>query len=120
MATGPEAGEVPEVEIEFPRTRKDGATARTSARLADACEGKDPAPDLVLLLPDEMPSGVMTLQLAAAERFEVGSGFAYARLARTDPNGRDVWKYAFPKGEIDRNTTNSGLRQFTGELPQSY
>src|ERR1700733_13316776 len=76
------AAEPPSVQIEFPHARKNGVPVRNVAWLADPCEGIDDlAPDLVLLLPEDIPSGVMTLQLAALDRFEVGDGYAIAGLA---------------------------------------
>src|SRR5689334_19866466 len=71
-----------EVEIEYPYSREGGSKVRRPAWLADECGGEDPAPDLVLLLPKDMPSGVMTLQLATTERFEAGEGYAQAGLRR--------------------------------------
>ena len=111
------------VEIEYPRARVGGMPFRGTARLADSCEDieiADPVPDLVLLEPDQIPSGVMTLQLAAQERLEVGRGYVHARLARTDPQGSVIWVDAFPKGQIDLRQTDDGLRQFTGEAPTGF
>jgi hypothetical protein len=65
------------VEVEFPRARQEGGgTVRRAARLVDACDSAaKPAPDLVLLLPEEIPTaGVMRLRLASHERFQVDGG----------------------------------------------
>jgi len=73
LAAKADPNEPPAVEIEYPRSWQDRATIRHKATLIDECEGADgPAPDLVLLMPEGIPSGVMALQLAAHERFEVG------------------------------------------------
>jgi hypothetical protein len=62
--TGQPPNEPPEVEIVFPFARDRGVSTRR-AGLADACEEPDgAAPDLVLLKPDTIPSGAMSLQLA--------------------------------------------------------
>ena len=92
------AGAAPEVEIEYPRSRQNGATMRSIGRLADACDTPDGvAWDLVLLEPAEIPSDVMTLPLARHYRFEVGLGYAHARVVRTDPSGREDWRNLRPK-----------------------
>ena len=126
-ATNIAAGSTPEVplevELEYPRAREGGAPFRSPASLADACDDTqiaDPLPDLVLLQPDQIPSGVMTLQLARQERHEVGSAYAHARLARIDPGGNEIWRDTFPQGRIDPSLTDEGLRQFTGQLPKGY
>jgi tetratricopeptide (TPR) repeat protein len=110
------------VEIEYPGSWDDGTTIRHEAGLVDTCEGLDgPAPDLVLLLPAGIPSGVMALQLAAEQWFEVGEGYALAGLKGLDeskPNeGRDVRI----EGRIPEQRPGfDGRRQFTGDNPQSY
>lgn len=74
MATSEQdqASETLAVEIEYPRAFKDGVVVKASACLADSCEdAKSPPPDLVLLLPREIPAETMTLQLAREDRFEV-------------------------------------------------
>ena len=70
------------VVIVFPRSLKEDRKPLTcSAHLADECndvEGK--TPDLVLLLPETMPSDMMILQIARQERLEIGEAFAQAVL----------------------------------------
>jgi len=123
VAPGSTPEEPLEVELEYPRAREGGVPFRSPASLADACDDPqiaDPLPDLVLLQPDQIPSGVMTLQLATQERYEVGTAYAHARLGRKDPGGSETWRDAFPPGKIDPRITDDGLRQFTGELPTGY
>jgi len=75
------AAEPLEVEIEYPRSRESRASARSPGVLADACEDLvDPAPDLVLLEPTQIPSDVLPLQLAAQDKFETGSGYVQLGL----------------------------------------
>src|SRR5205814_1497717 len=73
------------------------------------------SPDLVLLQPTAIPSGVMALQLAAHDRFETGAGFAYARLARVDPDDRLILQDIIAEGRISPNLTSKG-RQFVGAM----
>src|SRR5262245_30071240 len=76
-----------EVDIEYPGSWKDGATVRHRAVLAASCERSDgPAPDLVLLTPEAIPSGVEALRLASRERYETGLGFARAGFKGLDKN----------------------------------
>jgi hypothetical protein len=111
-----DANGVSEVEIEYPCSYEAGNTIRSSARLADPCEETGrPSPDLVLLQPAAIPSGVMALQLAAHDRFETGAGFAYARLARVDPDDRVMLQDIIADGSISPNLTSKG-RQFTGAM----
>jgi tetratricopeptide (TPR) repeat protein len=111
-----DANGVPEVEIEYPCSYEAGNTIRSSARLADPCEETGrPSPDLVLLHPAAIPSGVMALQLAAHDRFETGAGFAYAHLARFDPDDRVMLQDIIAEGSISPNVTSKG-RQFTGAM----
>src|SRR5215469_13666636 len=113
----------PEVEIEYPGSWKDGATVRQKATLAALCERSDgPAPDLVLLMPEAIPSGVEALRLASQERFETGQGFVRAGLKGLDetrPTGNDVRDIEI-RGEIASLTGFDGRRQFTGTNPMSY
>lgn len=119
VAAAAQAGEALEVEIEYPRSRDQGSTIKSLARLADACEeGQDPQPDLVLLLPASIPSGVMTLQLATGEQFEVGAGYVHA--GRRDQNRPDVIRDVRIPGTIADLKGSDGTRQFTGVNPQSY
>src|SRR5262249_27911853 len=57
---------------------------------------------------------------ARHDRFEVGPGFAHARLVRSDPNQREVWRDFFPEGKLDANKTSDGMRQFTGTRPNGW
>lgn len=115
-AAGSSAEEPERVEIEYPRLREGGETVKTYAELVEACEDfVDPAPDLVLLEPAQIPNGVFPLQLAAQEKFETGPAYVHARLSRKDQQDRELWREAFPKGEIDGHLTNEGLRQFSGK-----
>src|SRR5689334_7650570 len=73
LATAGQSTDDAEVEIEYPRAYQDGAAKKTRARLADGCEqDAGPAPDLVLLLPEDIPPETMTLQLAREDKFESG------------------------------------------------
>jgi hypothetical protein len=84
-----EPNQPPSVEVEYPRSQRDGGgTVRSAARLVDACDSvANPAPDLVLLLPEEIPNaGTTILQLASHERFQVGEGYAIAAIVRDDKN----------------------------------
>jgi hypothetical protein len=85
-AANVEPGQPLRVEVEYPRSKQDGGTVRRPAQLVDACKtGANPALDLVLLLPEEIPNaGVTTLQLASHERFQVGEGYAIAGLVREE------------------------------------
>jgi len=115
------AGAVAELGIEFPGARESGQTTLTAAKLADTCEQPNgDVCDLVLLEAETIPIGVMALQLARHDRFEVGPGFAHARLVRSDPNQREVWRDFFPEGKLDANKTSDGMRQFTGTSPNGW
>jgi tetratricopeptide (TPR) repeat protein len=110
------------VEVEYPRSRQDGGgTVRRTARLVDACDAAaNPTPDLVLLLPDEIPSaGVMKLQLATHERFQVGDGYAIAAIAR-DEKSPDTPRDVKIPGAIADHEDTSGRREFTGSNPNGY
>ena len=107
-----ETGEPPEVEIEFPFAEDNGVACR--ARLADVCGGLDArAPDLVLLKPDSIPGGVMTLQLARDPEFETGPGQCHCCLKTRDID-------SFIDGEIRSRINLKGMRQFTGSNGQSH
>src|SRR6266849_4034479 len=122
MATGAakaEPGGSLRVEVEYPRAREDGGAVRRPARLVDSCEGAtDPSPDLVLLLPDEIPvAGVTILRLASHERFQAGRGYAIAGVVRDTPNTpRD----AKIPGTIADHEDADGRREFTGDNPNAY
>jgi tetratricopeptide (TPR) repeat protein len=123
MATGAakaEANGPLRVEVEYPRAREDGGDpVRRSAQFVDACEGGvDSPPDLVLLLPDEIPvAGVTTLRLASHERFQVGRGYAIAGLVRDKPNTPRVAKI---RGTISDLEDPDGRREFTGDNSNAY
>ena len=115
------ATEPPSVEIEFPHARKNGVPIKNVARLADLCEGIDDLPpDLVLLLPEEIPSGVMTLRLAALDRFEVGDGYAIAGLAGRNEQRPVAVSDVRVCGTIADYRDSNGRRQFTGQNAQGY
>jgi tetratricopeptide (TPR) repeat protein len=108
-----ENGEPPEVEIMFPFVREKGIST-SLATLADICEeAEGVAPDLVLLKPETIPSGVMTLQLATKERFETGAGRAHTFLASRN-------HYSTVDGRIDAEVGPDALRQFRSDQPQQY
>lgn len=109
----PPSNEPTEVEIEFPFVRDmDISTSR--ATFADSCEDAEgKAPDLVLLLPDTVPSGVMTLQLATKERFETGASRAHTYLESRK-------RYSTVGGRIDTEAGQDGLRQFRSDQSQQY
>jgi tetratricopeptide (TPR) repeat protein len=102
------------VEVEYPRARQ-----RRPAQLVDACEGAaDPSPDLVLLLPDEIPAaGVTILRLASHDRFQVGGGYSIAALMRDKPNTPRVAKI---RGTIADLEDPDGRREFTGDNSNAY
>jgi hypothetical protein len=126
MATEPAATTNPdqplEVEIEFPGSWQDGVTIRRAASLALSCERSDgPAPDLVLLMmPEAIPSNVITLQLATENRFEVGEGYARAGLKGLDKNRPNDVQDVDIRGEIAKAPRFDGRRQFTGDNSESY
>jgi hypothetical protein len=108
-----ETGEPPEVEIVFPFARDKGAST-SRAMLADACqEPEGQVPDLVLLKPDTVPSGVMTLQLATEDRFETGGSCAHTYL-------RSRRRYSTVCGSIDHDAGPDGLRQFGSDQSQRF
>ena len=114
------AGELVQVEIEFPRARGNADTSRSVAKLVDVCEQADGEPcDLVLLEAETIPTGVMALQLARHDDLECGDGFAFARVTRTDPNGRELTRDLIANGKIDPHKIDN-LRQFTGTVPQGF
>src|SRR5580698_3469654 len=115
MATGesrPGEGAL-SIEIEYPRAFRGDSVLRVGAKLADNCgDNLGPPPDLVLLLPDEIPDQAITLQLAHEDRFESGTGFALIGLT-----GRDVTNPHTPEdiqinGRIADHRNAKGLRQF--------
>jgi hypothetical protein len=107
------------VEIEYPYSRE--ATVRSSAKLADACDSAPGlAPDLVLLLPDAIPSGMLTLQLAADNRFEIGDSYALAGLRGLDKNNPQVLRVVRIEGGIADHIGTDGLRQFTGTSQEGF
>jgi len=109
-----DAGEPTEVEIEFPFLRENGVVVKQIARLADLCEGLvDPLPDVVLLKPDAVPSGIMLLQLAAHDGYETGPGQVHAFLLS---RGIDD----FVEGEIAKRVNAKGQRNFTGNSSTTY
>jgi hypothetical protein len=86
-----ETVEPSEVEVEFPFAEGDGVACR--ARLADACEGLEArAPDLVLLKPDGIPNGMMSLQLAREPEFETGPGQCHCCLRTRDIDSFIGWR----------------------------
>jgi tetratricopeptide (TPR) repeat protein len=123
MAVGesrPAAGELA-LEIEYPRAYRGDVTFRTSASLADGCEGmQGPAPDLVLLLPAEIPPETMTLQLAREDKFESGSGFALIGLAGREKTNPHIPEDVRIDGKIADHRNAKGLRQFTGLSDTAY
>ncbi|MDQ6869501.1 MAG: hypothetical protein M3178_14420 [Pseudomonadota bacterium] len=95
-----------QVEIEFPFAQA------CRAQLADACEGLDArAPDLVLLKPDIIPGGILTLQLTRSSRFESGAGHAFL-VTRDAASASRVYNMLVD-GEISDDLDAMGMRQFT-------
>src|SRR5260370_6591330 len=124
MATGAvkaEPNQPLRVEVEYPRSRQDGGTVRRPAQLVDACEGlANPSPDLVLLLPDEIPTiGVTILQLASHDRFQVGEGYAIAGLVRDEKKPSAPRDVKIP-GTIADHEDTDGRREFTGSNPRAF
>jgi tetratricopeptide (TPR) repeat protein len=110
-----------EVEIEYPRSFKNDTTIRSIAHLAHGCEEeRGQAPDLVLLKPHDIPSGVMTLQTAAHDRFQVGNGYAIAGLRGLDQSNANTVRDIRIEGEIADHMAADGLRQFTGSNQQGF
>jgi tetratricopeptide (TPR) repeat protein len=110
-----------EVEIEFPGSWQGGTTVRHVASLIDSCEpAGGRAPDLVLLLPTEIPGNVIALQLATENRFEIGEGYARAGLQGRDQNKPQEVRDVEIRGEIADYIGFDGRRQFTGDNPISY
>ncbi len=108
----PPSKEPAEVEIEFPFAEDSSVASR--ARLADACEGLDArAPDLVLLKPDGIPGGIMSLQLAREAEFEIGPGQCHCCLKTRNID-------SFIDGKISGRINAKGMRQFTGDNGQSH
>jgi tetratricopeptide (TPR) repeat protein len=122
LAVGDSPSEDAAAEVEFPRAWENGATVRTTATLVDACDDAPdgPVPDLVLLRPKAIPSGVMTLPLAFDRALEVGEGYVHARLCRPAANGGNHWFDDFPEGRIGDRPNAEGLRRFAGTEPQGY
>ncbi|MDA8051948.1 MAG: trypsin-like peptidase domain-containing protein [Rhodospirillales bacterium] len=115
------AAEPPAVEIEFPFAHEGGAAVTSSAGLADECAALGgPPPDLVLLRPETIPSGVMTLQLAVSEAFETGEGYAHAGVAGRDRRNPATVRDLQIEGRIARLIGADGRRQFTGANPVAY
>jgi tetratricopeptide (TPR) repeat protein len=124
MATGAQKAEPNgslKVEVEYPWSREDGHAVRRPATLVDACEGRPGlSPDLVLLLPDEIPiAGVTILQLAAHERFQVGQGYAIAGLIR-DKQKQNAPRDAKIRGSIADHESADGRREFTDSNQSAY
>lgn len=115
-------GRPSEIEIEYPRSRLSGSVERSMARLADTyTETEYSSPDLVLLRPDSVPSGVAGLRLARAERNEVGPGWALAGLVGRDPKKRGVPQDVPIYGTIDdRYKDTEGRRKFIGSDASDY
>ena len=124
MATvnaNPHVNEPAKVEIEYPRLYQDDKTLRTFAYLADDCiAAQGPLPDLVLLVPDEIPPGLMMLQIAVHERFEFGSGYALAALPGLASSSARSVRDVRVAGTIADHVSADGRRQFTGGNSQGY
>ena len=121
MATGAQEAEPNEalrVEVEYPWSREDGRTVRRPATLVDTCEGAPGlSPDLVLLLPNEIPTaGVTILPLAFQDRFQIGKGFAIAGLVRDASTPR----VATIRGTIADLEAPDGRREFTDSNQSAY
>jgi len=114
-----EAGEQPTIEIRYPFSKAE--LIQSSAAMVDACQGLDrPDPDLVLLEPDEIPDGVMSVPLAREDRFQVGEGRIVAALkgrVAGDPNAVSDVEV---RGEIAGFVRSDGRRQFTGSNQGGY
>ncbi|MGH6985072.1 MAG: trypsin-like peptidase domain-containing protein, partial [Stellaceae bacterium] len=123
IATGesrPGEGELT-LEIEYPRAYRGETTFRAGAKLADNCsDTHGPAPDLVLLLPDEIPNEAITLQLAHEDKFESGAGFALIGLAGRNAANPNAPEDVRIDGKIADHRNAKGLRQFTGISDTSY
>ncbi|MBV8871010.1 MAG: hypothetical protein JOY65_16600, partial [Acetobacteraceae bacterium] len=111
----------PEVEVEFPHAREDNATVRRPTGLRDPCApaANEPEADVVLLLPDRVPTGAMALQLAAHDRFETGKGYVIAGLVR-HPNQPNLVAVDRLEGTIADFLRPDGRRQLTGANPAGY
>jgi tetratricopeptide (TPR) repeat protein len=109
------------VEIEYPYSWEDSARVTTLGRMVDSCDGAPgPTPDLVLLMPDFIPHGLIPLILPPEHRFEVGDGYAFAGLRGLDSNNPTAVQEVTVEGKIAVPLRSDGRRQFTGNNPGSY
>jgi tetratricopeptide (TPR) repeat protein len=74
----------------------------------------------VLLLPAEIPSETMTLQLAREDKFESGPGFALIGLAGRDKTNLHIPEDVRIDGKIADHRNSKGLRQFSGLSDITY
>jgi tetratricopeptide (TPR) repeat protein len=117
------AGQKPEVEIVFPRTRdKQGALVASRASMADDCEGLEvSAPDLVLLKPLDIPAGVEAVPLSRHRSSEVGAAYVLAGLMGLDENKPKFVRDVPINGKIaDYKDAAEGMRKFTGDNLASF
>jgi tetratricopeptide (TPR) repeat protein len=110
-----------DLEIEFPHAYRGDLTLKVGATLVDSCESvRGPPLDLVLLLPEQIPSEAMALQLAREDKYETGEGFALIGLAGRDKSNPDVPQDVRIDGKIADYRKPNGLRQFTGISDVAY
>jgi tetratricopeptide (TPR) repeat protein len=112
--------ELPQVDVEYPRSLRDTVTVRSRARLAHACDdGPGTPPDLVLLLPDEIPdTGISMLRPASHDRFQSGDAYSIAGLVRDKAGAPRVVTIS---GRIADYEGTDGRREFTdGGRPNAY
>jgi tetratricopeptide (TPR) repeat protein len=114
-----DTGEEPSVDVEYPFSREDGSPPKRRARLVDDClDSTKGNPDLVLLEPEAIPSDMMTLQVAAHERYEIGNAHGIVGVRRP-PNPRIV-RNVQVKGQLADRLGTDGRRQFTGNNSLGY
>jgi hypothetical protein len=98
----------------FPHVKKDGAAAISPLVLIDPCNAPDgDDPDIVLLRATELPSGLIELQIARDETYEIGRASAVARLP-TRNTDREI------PGDIGKHIDAKGRRAFGQPVTTGY
>ncbi|BAU89633.1 hypothetical protein MPPM_1028 [Methylorubrum populi] len=122
MATESRGGSaVDAVTIEYPHAYRQNERFRTTARLADACEAEDgPPQDIVLLAVDEIPAGILPLQLAFDARYEIGEAVAVAGLTGRVPGSPGAVEDVTIEGDLADIIRADDRRQFTGKNPAGF
>jgi Trypsin-like peptidase domain len=98
----------------FPHVKRNGAAAVSPLELVDACKassGDDP--DIVLLRTTEFLDGLVELQIARHEAYEIGKARALARLPTRDTD-REIL------GDIGAHIDEKGRRAFGQSVATGY